>query len=238
MTPHSWNAAEIIRDKGTNRKRFFRGDVDKYTWVDQGSSYVPSEIGTAFLYAQLEMMASITEKRQRQFQFYLHALANLEEIGLMRLPRIPEDCRSNYHIFYIILSDQHVRDRLMAHLHQNGILAVFHYVPLHCSPMGKKFGYIDGHLPVTEDMSRRLLRLPLYHEMTIREQRASSEKFADSWPRNRLACRWPIPLEIRLSVSISLRDRGSDPASCKRCPVPRPIVWNTCRGIRPISGSA
>jgi len=162
--------AEIIRDKGTNRKQFFRGVVDKYTWVDLGSSYVPSEVCSAFLFAQLEMMTSITENRRRQFQFYLDHLSPLQEAGLLRLPHIPPDCRSNYHLFYILLSDQPARDGLMAHLQRNGILAVFHYVPLHSSPMGQKLEYQEGDLPVTEDSSRRLLRLPLYHEMTIDEQ--------------------------------------------------------------------
>jgi dTDP-4-amino-4,6-dideoxygalactose transaminase len=158
--------AEIIRDKGTNRKRFFRGLVDKYTWVDHGSSYVPSEICSAFLYAQLEMMTSITAKRRRQFQFYLDMLQPLEESGLLRLPRVPRECRSNHHLFYILLPNERIRNALMAHLHRCGILAVFHYVPLHSSPMGMKFGYRAGQLPVTEDLSERLLRLPLYYELT------------------------------------------------------------------------
>jgi dTDP-4-amino-4,6-dideoxygalactose transaminase len=162
--------AEIIRDKGTNRKQFFRGVVDKYTWVDIGSSYVPSEICSAFLFAQLEMMTAITDNRRRQFHFYLDHLRPLEDAGLLQLPRIPAACRSNYHLFYILLLDQSSRDGLMAHLQRNGILAVFHYVPLHTSPMGQKLGYRDGHLPVTEDRSRRLLRLPLFHEMTVDEQ--------------------------------------------------------------------
>lgn len=162
--------AEIIRDKGTNRKQYFRGLVDKYTWVDIGSSYVPSEICSAFLFAQLEMMSSITENRRRQFHFYLDQLSPLEEAGLLRLPRIPAECRTNYHLFYVLLPDQQVRDDLMAHLQRNGILAVFHYVPLHSSPMGQKLGYREGDLPVTEDASRRLLRLPLFHEISEIEQ--------------------------------------------------------------------
>jgi dTDP-4-amino-4,6-dideoxygalactose transaminase len=162
--------AEIIRDKGTNRKQFFRGVVDKYTWVDVGSSYVPSEICSAFLYAQLEMMTSITENRRRQYHFYFNELSPLEDAGLLRLPRISEECRSNYHLFYILLPDPQLRDKLMAYMQHSGILAVFHYVPLHSSPMGQKLGYGDGDLPVTEDSSRRLLRLPLFHEMTIDEQ--------------------------------------------------------------------
>lgn len=162
--------ADIIRDKGTDRKRFFRGLVDKYSWVDLGSSYVPSEICSAFLFGQLEMMSAITERRRQKFEFYLHELGPLEEAGLLRLPRIPGDCLSNYHLFYVLLPDRRIRDDLMAHLQQNGILAVFHYIPLHCSPMGQKLGYREGELPVTEDLSGRLLRLPLFHDLTVDEQ--------------------------------------------------------------------
>jgi len=162
--------AEIIRDKGTNRKQFFRGAVDKYTWVDVGSSYVPSEICSAFLYAQLELMDAITERRREIYRSYKVQLRPLEEEGLLRLPRVPEDCDSNYHLFYILLPDEPTRDALLAHLRQNGILAVFHYIPLHTSPMGRKFGYEDGQLPVTEAMSGRLLRLPFYYDLTAQEQ--------------------------------------------------------------------
>lgn len=162
--------AEILRDKGTNRRQFFRGQVDKYTWVDIGSSYVPSEICSAFLYAQLEMTPVINASRRSKFEEYLTRLAPLEAAGRLRLPRTPEDCRSNHHLFYILLPDEATRDALAAHLRSRGVLAVFHYVPLHTSPMGRTFGYRDGDLPVTEDVSRRLLRLPLFHEMTAEEQ--------------------------------------------------------------------
>jgi dTDP-4-amino-4,6-dideoxygalactose transaminase len=162
--------AEIIRDKGTNRRQFFRGQVDKYTWVDVGSSYVPSEICCAFLYAQLELMDAITERRKTIFGYYRDHLAPLEEEGLLRLPRVPAGCRTNYHIFYVLLPDAATRDGLMNHLKQKGILAVFHYVPLHSAPMGLKLGYCEGQLPVTEDLSARLLRLPLYHEIAEAEQ--------------------------------------------------------------------
>lgn len=162
--------AEILRDKGTNRRQFFRGQVDKYTWVDIGSSYVPSEICSAFLYAQLEMTSVINASRRAKFEEYLARLAPLEAAGRLRLPRTPEDCRSNHHLFYVLLPDETTRDALAAHLRGRGVLAVFHYVPLHTSPMGRSFGYQDGDLPVTEDISRRLLRLPLFHEMTAEEQ--------------------------------------------------------------------
>jgi len=162
--------AEILRDKGTNRRQFFRGQVDKYTWVDVGSSYVPSEICCAFLYAQLELMDSIAERRKAIYDYYQAHLSALEDEGLLRLPRIPAECQTNHHIFYILLPDAATRDGLMHHLKQVGILAVFHYVPLHSAPMGLKLGYREGQLPVTEDLSARLLRLPLYHEITEAEQ--------------------------------------------------------------------
>src|SRR5262249_8099808 len=163
--------AEIIRDKGTNRKQFFRGQVDKYTWVDIGSSYVPSELCSAFLFAQLEMLDAISERRRKIYEFYRDAFKPLEADGLLRLPEVPDDCISNYHLFYIVLPDRAIRDELMAHLQQHGIHAVFHYVPLHASPMGKTFGYREGDLPVTEELSGRLLRLPLYYDITEDEQR-------------------------------------------------------------------
>jgi dTDP-4-amino-4,6-dideoxygalactose transaminase len=162
--------AEILRDKGTNRKQYFRGQVDKYTWVDVGSSYVPSEICSAFLYGQLEMMEEITNVRRRHYEFYRQELRALEEEGLLRLPQVPPGCQSNYHMFYVILPHQEARDALMIHLQNQQILAVFHYVPLHSSPMGRAQGCREGDLPITEDMSRRLLRLPLYHEITTEEQ--------------------------------------------------------------------
>jgi dTDP-4-amino-4,6-dideoxygalactose transaminase len=162
--------AEIIRDKGTNRKQFFRGLVDKYTWVDIGSSYVPSEISCAFLYAQLELLEEIAARRRASYEFYRSSLKPLEVEELLRLPRIPEDCRSNYHMFYILLRDRRARDELLSHLKSQNIHAVFHYIPLHSSPMGQKFGYTENDLPVTNDISGRLLRLPLYYDITEEEQ--------------------------------------------------------------------
>jgi dTDP-4-amino-4,6-dideoxygalactose transaminase len=168
--------ADIIRDKGTNRKQFLRGQVDKYTWVDVGSSYVPSEICSAFLFAQLEMLDAISERRRRIYGRYQEWLAPLTEAGLLRLPHVPDECDSNYHLFYVLLPDQQTRDALMAHLRENGILAVFHYVPLHSSPMGRTFGYEEGQLPVTESVSGRLLRLPLYHDLTEADQRRVADE--------------------------------------------------------------
>ncbi|HUY87472.1 MAG TPA: dTDP-4-amino-4,6-dideoxygalactose transaminase [Pirellulales bacterium] len=168
--PELIERAEIIRDKGTNRKQFFRGQVDKYTWVDVGSSYVPSEISCAFLYAQLELFDEISARRREAYQCYRQLLKPLAAEGLLRLPCIPEDCTSNYHMFYVLVENRATRDALIDRLGQRGVQAVFHYVPLHGSPMGMKFGYRDGQLPVTERVSGRLLRLPLYYDITAAEQ--------------------------------------------------------------------
>lgn len=168
--PEFAERAEILRDKGTNRSQFFRGLVDKYTWVDIGSSYVPSEIASAFLFGQLELLDEIAERRRRIYQFYRQQLKPLEGEGLLQLPAVSEDCDSNYHMLYVLLPDLETRDGLLDHLREDGIQAVFHYVPLHSSPMGKTFGYRDGDLPVTEGVSRRLLRLPFYYEISEQTQ--------------------------------------------------------------------
>ena len=144
--------------------------VDKYTWVDVGSSYVPSEISCAFLYAQLELLESIAQRRRAIYDFYRDHLAPLEERGLLQLPKIPEGCESNDHMFFVVLPDAGTRDALIAHLKEHDILSVFHYVPLHTAPVGSKFGYRAGDLPVTEDLSARLVRLPFYCELSETEQ--------------------------------------------------------------------
>jgi dTDP-4-amino-4,6-dideoxygalactose transaminase len=162
--------AEIIRDKGTNRQQYFRGEADKYTWVDVGSSYVPSEISAAFLWAQLEHLEMITSRRQAIWERYREALSPLEAAGLLRLPRIPPECQTNFHMFYVLLPTPELRDGLMAQLKSAGILSVFHYVPLHNSPLGRKLGCDGRDLPVTVDVSPRLLRLPFYFELTGDEQ--------------------------------------------------------------------
>jgi dTDP-4-amino-4,6-dideoxygalactose transaminase len=169
-TPELVERAEIIRDKGTNRQQFFRGAVDKYTWIDVGSSLVLSELCCAFLYAQLEALEAIAERRRVLYERYRYHLQSLEEQGLLRLPSIPADCTSNYHLFHIVLNDTTTRDALMTHLKEHGIQAVFHYIPLHSSPMGQTFGYRASDLPVTEELSQRLLRLPFYNDMTEEEQ--------------------------------------------------------------------
>jgi len=162
--------AEIIREKGTNRSKFFRGEVDKYTWVDIGSSYLLSDILAAFLYAQLENMDKINKKRKKIFDYYYKALIPLANDRKIRLPYISSECQSNSHLFYIILNDETIRDALMDYLKSHGILAVFHYLPLHLSPIGKSMGYKEGQLPITESVSSRLLRLPFFYDITQEEQ--------------------------------------------------------------------
>ncbi|NMC21850.1 MAG: dTDP-4-amino-4,6-dideoxygalactose transaminase [Thermogutta sp.] len=164
--------AEILRDKGTNRQKFFRGEVDKYTWVDVGSSYVMAELLAAFLYGQLEHLDDISARRRELYEYYAEHLRPLEDAGDLRLPRIPPDCQSNYHLFYILTRDAASRDGLIQHLRRADILAVFHYVPLHSSPAGRRLAVAAGDLSVTQDAADRLLRLPLYHDITVEEQRS------------------------------------------------------------------
>ena len=160
---------EIVREKGTNRSQFFRGEVDKYTWVDIGSSYLASDMLAAFLYAQFEALDEINEKRKMAYEYYHNNLLDFEKKGLIKLPYIPKEAQSNYHMFYIILETEDKRNSVMDKLKQEGILAVFHYIPLHLSPMGKNMGYQKGNLPITEEYSVRLLRLPLYAGMKEEE---------------------------------------------------------------------
>ena len=168
--PEMIQRAEIIRDKGTNRQRFFRGEVDKYTWVDVGSSYVPSEICSAFLYGQLEELIQISERRRSLYNNYRQGLRSLEVAGQIRLPRIPEDCQSNYHLFYLLLPSPAVRDALLQRLKAEGVTALFHYVPLHSSPCGLQFAGSE-ELPVTDDASARLIRLPMFYDLSEQDQR-------------------------------------------------------------------
>jgi dTDP-4-amino-4,6-dideoxygalactose transaminase len=145
--------------------------VESYTWVDFGSSYVPSEIVSAFLYGQLELLDTIAERRREIFEFYREQLAGLEAEGRLRLPRVPAHCTGNHHMFYILLRDGQTRDALLEHLRDQGIQAVFHYVPLHSSPMGQRLSHQSPQLPVTDDVSARLLRLPFFYSITRDEQR-------------------------------------------------------------------
>lgn len=162
--------AEIIREKGTNRTKFLRGETDKYSWVDIGSSYLPSEIVSAFLFAQLETIESTTQKRKAIAEFYDHHLSPLQDYGLIRLPFTPGNCQTNYHLYYVLLPNPELCNQLLEYLNENGIAATSHYVPLHTSPMGRRFGYEPGDLPVTEAVFSRLLRLPIYPILSEYEQ--------------------------------------------------------------------
>jgi dTDP-4-amino-4,6-dideoxygalactose transaminase len=162
--------AEIIREKGTNRSRFFRGQIDKYTWVDMGSSYLPSDILAAFLYAQLEARETIQARRQQIWEYYYTQLKDWAQAHNVHLPFVPETCEQSFHMFYLLLPDLETRQALIAHLKADGIQAVFHYLPLHRSEMGVQFGGKPGACPVTEDISDRLLRLPFYNTLTEADQ--------------------------------------------------------------------
>jgi dTDP-4-amino-4,6-dideoxygalactose transaminase len=161
--------AEIILDKGTNRRRFFGGQVDKYSWVDIGSSYAPSEINAAFLWAQLEEAEAITARRLAIWRTYHGAFAGLEDQGVARRPVIPSSCSHNAHMYYLLLPDLDSRSRLIAELKRVGVHAVFHYVPLHASDAGRRHGRQAGDLTVTDDVSERLVRLPLWPAMAVED---------------------------------------------------------------------
>jgi dTDP-4-amino-4,6-dideoxygalactose transaminase len=154
--------AEIIREKGTNRSAFFRGQVDKYTWVDIGSSYLPSEITAAFLYAQLEDSRALTDDRLRVWNRYHEAFATLERAGRVRRPMVPPECGHNGHLYYLLLSGLDERTRVIARLKDRGVAALFHYVPLHDAPAGQRYGRAHGTLAVTSSTSERLVRLPVW----------------------------------------------------------------------------
>jgi dTDP-4-amino-4,6-dideoxygalactose transaminase len=164
--------AEIIWEKGTDRSKFLRGEVDKYSWVDVGSSFLPPELVTAFLFAQLQKAGAINAARLKAWRHYYECLEDLHERGALRLPVVPPECGHNGHLFYVLMNSENDRDRLIGHLKDSGIHAVFHYVPLHLSAMGRKMGYRAGDLPVTEELSSRLVRLPLFHSITRTQQTA------------------------------------------------------------------
>lgn len=162
--------AEILREKGTNRSRFFRGEVDKYTWVDVGSSYLPSDILAAILYAQLEVRDSIQAKRRELWERYNEGLTEWAVDHAARLPVVPSHCEQTYHIFYLLLPNCDVRTALIERLKKAGVMSIFHYLPLHLSEMGRRFGGYPGQCPVTERVSEQLLRLPLYSSLTEADQ--------------------------------------------------------------------
>ncbi len=162
--------AEILREKGTNRSQFFRGEIDKYTWVDVGSSYLPSDLLAAFLRAQLEHRDQIQSMRRQIWEVYARELASWAEANGVRLPIVPAECEQSYHMFYVIMPSFESRQALISHLADLGILPVFHYLPLHLSPMGLRFGGHQGDCPVTEDLADRLLRFPFFTGMSSSEQ--------------------------------------------------------------------
>lgn len=162
--------AEIIREKGTDRSRFFRGQVDKYTWQEMGSSFLPGELTAAFLYAQLEEAGRITQRRLACWQRYHDLLKPLEDNGFLRRPIVPEDCQHNAHMYYVLLPSEIDRQKILDEFKRNNIGAVFHYVPLHSSPGGQKYGRAVGGLVVTNAVSQQLIRLPLWIELTEGQQ--------------------------------------------------------------------
>lgn len=168
--PQFIEAAEILREKGTDRSRFFRGQIDKYSWVSAGSSYLPADLLAAFLLAQLEAREQIQSQRQTLWQFYTHHLADWSALQNVQLPYIPDHCEQAYHMFYLLTPSLAFRTALIEHLHQHGIQSVFHYVPLHLSSMGRQFGGQPGDCPVTESTADRLLRLPFFNDLTEADQ--------------------------------------------------------------------
>ena len=162
--------AEVIREKGTNRSRFFRGQVDKYTWVDIGSSYLPSDILAAFLYAQMEARESIQSKRRHIWERYDQGLKSWAARSGVKTPSVPEHCEQPYHMYYLVMPSLEKRSALIGYLNEHNINSVFHYQPLHLSEMGRQFGGEVGDCPVTESISDRLVRLPFYNDLTDEEQ--------------------------------------------------------------------
>ncbi len=164
--PQYIERAEIIREKGTNRSRFYRGQVDKYTWVDLGSSYLPSDMLAAYLYAQLEVRDQIQAKRQQVWEYYHKHLQDWVQENGIRYPIVPDHCDQAYHMFYLLMPSLEKRQAFIAHLKAQDIISTFHYLPLHLSEVGRKLGGKEGDCPVTEDISDRLVRLPFYNDLT------------------------------------------------------------------------
>lgn len=162
--------AEIIREKGTDRSRFFRGELDKYTWQEVGSSYLPGELIAAFLWAQLEEAQSITNQRLASWNYYDNALESFERAGMLRRPIIPDTCEHNAHMYYILLPDGIDRQKILTDLKQNNIFSVFHYVPLHSSPAGQRYGRVHDSMDVTVAQSEKLIRLPLWVGLSQKQQ--------------------------------------------------------------------
>ena len=179
--PANVERAEIIREKGTNRSKFFRGEIDKYTWVAAGSSYLPSELNAAYLYAQLEQAQHIFDDRMNSWNHYYEALKPLADKGALDLPVIPEGCQHNAHMFYIKAKDLEERSALIDHLKRRGIHAVFHYIPLHSSPAGQLLGRFQGEDRYTTKESERLVRLPMYYGLREEDADAVITAIQDFW---------------------------------------------------------
>lgn len=171
--------AEIIREKGTNRSKFFRGQIDKYTWVEAGSSYLPSELNAAYLYAQLEKADVINDARMACWNTYYQELLSLKDAGKIDLPYVPEDCVHNAHMFYVKAKDLQERSALIAFLKENGIGCVFHYIPLHTAPAGKKYGRFAGEDKYTTKESERLARLPMFYGLSIDDVKMVCDKIKE-----------------------------------------------------------
>ena len=164
--PDMIERAEIVREKGTNRSKFFRGQIDKYTWVDAGSSYLPSELNAAYLWAQLEQADMVNDNRLKSWNLYKELLTPIAEKEYITLPYIPEECTHNAHMFYIKTKNLEERSALISYLKENGVLAVFHYIPLHGAPAGQKYGEFIGEDKYTTRESDRLVRLPMYYNLS------------------------------------------------------------------------
>lgn len=179
--PELADRAEIIREKGTNRSKFFRGQIDKYTWVDKGSSYLPSDIIGAYLYSVLEVSDKIQTKRKAVWNMYNDAFAELEKQGYIRRPIIPADCTNNAHMYYLLFNDLETRTRFISYLKENGIYAPFHYIPLHSAPAGQKFCRVGSSMEVTNKISDTLVRLPMYYDITDADLHKVIETVLSFW---------------------------------------------------------
>lgn len=172
--------AEIIREKGTDRSRFFRGEIDKYTWQSVGSSYLPGEMVSAFLYAQLEQAEQITQNRLKSWTIYHQLLEPLETAGLLRRPVVPAHCQQNGHMYYVLLNPEFDRNKILDSLRKSDISAVFHYVPLHSSPAGQRYGRVNENLKHTDDLASRLIRLPIWYGISSEQIQSVEEALTKS----------------------------------------------------------
>ena len=181
--PEYIERAEILREKGTNRSKFYRGQVDKYTWVDIGDSFLPSELNAAYLWGQLELAEEINDNRLKVWNRFYNAFKPLEEAGKVELPFIPTDCVHNAHMFYLKCKDLNERTTFISFMKEKGVQCVFHYIPLHSAPAGLKYGRFVGEDKYTTKESERLVRLPMYYGMTEEEQKTVIDSVLDFFER-------------------------------------------------------